>query len=303
VSRRRRIERRLLATLAMLAVLGTILGGCLDAPVASAPPSPTPLPEPTPITTTYDLDTKVWYEGLELTFGRAVAELDAFGGPVTVSVRIENPAAEETDLKAPIRLVVGAAVVDPTRESRIPSIPGGGAVTVQLEYDIRDMASADTAVVTVGADPLHIARVPFTEAGGDAVVFEPIVFALSGTGTAGSLRVTLRRGELRWDLPDWSQELDDSIVALTITYDVTYVGDFPGGYAFTGDNVQLRLPDGKRVEPRADGRSQSIELIGAGRTKRGLFSRFEIPNGLRGEFRLIVIDGSKQRSIAFTIGA
>lgn len=300
MSRRRPIERRLIA---MLAVLGTVVGGCLDAPAPSAPPTPTPKPEPTPITTTYDLQTTVWYEGLELTFGRVVAELDAFGGPVTVSLRIENPSADQAELKAPIRLVVGAAVVEPTRESRIPSIPAGGAVTVQLEYDVRDTAIVDTAVVTVGADPLHVARVPFTEAGADAVVFEPVVLALSGTGTGGSLRVTLRSGELRWDLPDWMQELDDSIVALTLHYDVTYLGDFPGGYAFTADNVELRLPDGKRVETRADGRSQSIELIGPGKTKRSLFSRFEIPSGLRGEFRLIVIDGSKQRSIAFTIGA
>ena len=49
---------------------------------------------------------------------------------------------------------------------------------------------------------------------------------------------------LRWDLPDWSQELDASLEALTLTYDVTYTGDFAGGFAFTGDNVALRLPDG-----------------------------------------------------------
>jgi hypothetical protein len=286
-----------------IGALGVLVAGCLDAPVASLAPSPTPVPEPTPITTTYDLETTVWYAGLELTFGRAVAELDAFGGPVTVGVRIENPSADQVDLNAPIRLALGDVVVEPTRESRIPTIPGAGAVTVQLEYDVRDTPTVDAAVITVGADPLHIARVPFTEAGGDAVVFEPIVFTLRGTGTGGSLRVTLRSGELRWDLPDWSQELDDSSVALTLHYDVTYTGNFPGGFAFTRDNVELRLPDGKRVEPRADGRSQSIELIGPGKTKRGLFSRFEIPSGLRGEFRLIVIDGSKQRSIAFTIGA
>lgn len=291
------------ARIAVLAALAAILAGCLDAPAATPAPTPTRAPEPTPITTTYDLQTTVWYEGLVLTFGEAVAELDAFGGPVTVGLRIENPGPDETDLGAPITLSIGDAVFEPTRESRIPSVPGDGAVQVELEYDVRDIASADAAVVLVGAEPLHVARVPFTEAGGDAEVFEPVTFTLRGTGTGGGLRVTLRSGELRWDLPDWSQELDSSVVAMTLRYDVTYVGTFSGGYPFTRENIALRLPDGKRVEPREDGRSQSIELIGPGKTKRGLMSRFEVPSGLRGQFRLIVIDGSKERSIPFTIGA
>jgi hypothetical protein len=291
------------ARVAVVAVLAAVFAGCADAPPATVAPTPTRQPDPTPIMTTYDIQTTVWYEGLVLTFGQAVAELDAFGGPVRVGLRIENPGPDETDLAAPITLAVGDAVFAATRESRVPSVPGDGGIQVVLEYDVRDIASADAAVVLVGAEPLHVARVPFTEAGGTEELFEPVAFTLRGTGTGGSLRVTLRSGELRWDLPDWYEELDSSVVALTLRYDVTYIGSFPGGYPFTRDNIELRLPDGKRVEPREDGRSQSIELIGPGKTKRDLLSRFEVPSGVRGQFRLIVIDGSKERSIPFTIGA
>ena len=109
---------------------------------------------------------------------------------------------------------------------------------------------------------------------------------------------------LRWDLPDWSQELDAELAALTLTYDVTYPGDFAGGFAFTGDNVALRLPDGTIVEPRRDGHSQSVELIGARKTKKDLFSRFEIPAGANRQVRAPASRSGDRptKAIPFTIG-
>jgi hypothetical protein len=65
--------------------------------------------------------------------------------------------------------------------------------------------------------------------------------------------------------------------------------------------VALRLPNGKVVDSRPDGHSQSVELIGAGKTKRGLMSRFEIPAGMTGKFALLVKSGGTQRAIGFTI--
>jgi hypothetical protein len=82
---------------------------------------------------------------------------------------------------------------------------------------------------------------------------------------------------------------------------VTNNGTFTGGYAFTGGNVALRLPDGTVVETRRDGHSQSIELIGAHQTKRGLSSRFEIPAGTTGKCTLLVRNGESNDTISLTI--
>ncbi len=125
---------------------------------------------------------------------------------------------------------------------------------------------------------------------------------LSGAGAAGDLRIALRASTLRWDLPDWSEELPAATESLQLTYEVTYLGSFPGGFAFTGDNVRLRLPDGTLVEPRRDGHSQSIELIGAEKTKKGLFTRFEIPAGTTGRLALVVRNGSTTKAIPFSLG-
>jgi hypothetical protein len=291
---------------ATFALVASVLAGCLDVAAPSAAPTPTPTPEPTPTTTTYELGTTVWYEGLLIHVDNAVAILDQRGGPVEVRLRVENPNEEEGELNARILLLVDAASssapVEPTRESKVATVPAHGIVGALMTYELQEIPSVNQAVLLIGEDPLHVARVPLTAAGGDLVAFEPVTVRLSGAGQAGDLRLTLRSGALRWDLPDWSEQLNADRAALTLTYDAANLGSFTGGFAFTGDNVRLRLPDGTVVAPRPDGHSQSIELISAGRTKRGLFSRFDIPDEMTGRFGLIVRVGSVSKTIPFSVG-
>ena len=268
---------------------------------ASVAPTPTPSPEPTATTTIYQLGTSVWYEGLTIEIVSITATLDQRGGPVTVVLRMDNATDAESSLDGAVSLVVGTVRAEPTRESTIPSVPPAGSSAATLTYELQGISSIGQGFLEFGAAPLHVARVPITPFGGNTVAFEPVELALTGSGTAGTLKLTLHRGLLRWDLPDWSQELDASLQALTLTYDAAYSGDFSGGFAFTGDNVALKLPDGTVVTARRDGHSQSVELIGANKTRKGLFSRFEIPAGLTGKFNLLVRNGSAEKAIPFTI--
>jgi hypothetical protein len=290
---------------AAIALVAIAVGGCLDAPVQSAAPTSGPTPEPTPATTTYKPGSTVWYEGLVIHVDVAIATLDERGGPVQLGLRLENPNDEDGELDARVLLQLGgdasAAPLAPTRESKIPSVPAHGIVGAVLTYELQGVGTAEQAVVVIGEAPNHVARVPLTPAGGEPAFLEPIGVAVSGRGDVGSLRITLRGAVVRWDLPDWSQELAGDAEAITVTYDAAYRGDFTGGFAFTGDNVALRLPNGTIVESRRDGHSQSIDLIGAGQTKAALFSRFEVPNGTKGKLALVVRNGSKSRAIPFTI--
>ena len=291
-----------LGAVAALALVAATLAGCLDAATPSAVPSPTRAPDPTPTVTTYELGTTVWYEGLLLHFDRVIATLDDRGGPVEVMLRIENPGAEAGELDGRIRLSIGTIRADATRESVVPTVPAEGTVSVVMTFELQGVISADTAVIEVGDAPSHVARVPLTPAAGPPALFEPVTIDLTGGATSADLRIILTRGLLRWDLPDWSQELGAGLQALTLTYDVSYVGSFAGGLAFTRDNVALRLPDGSIVSARRDGRSQSAELIGSNKTKKNLFSRFEIPSGATGRFALLVRNAGTEKAIPFTIG-
>lgn len=286
---------------AAVLVLAGLLAACDSAPPATVRPTPTRAPDPTPATTTYSLGTDVWYEGLVLHMDLATAVLDSRGGTVDIAFRIENSGKEPSDLDAQMTLVVAGNRIAPTRESHVPTTPAGKTALALLTFELQEIDSADDGVLEIGADPDHIAKVPFGPAGGEAVTFKPISLKVSGTGSAGDLKIAIKRGVIRWDLPDWSQELTADRRALTLTYDATYNGGFSGGLAFTGDNVSLRLPNGKTIDTRADGHSQSVELIGAGKTKPGLVSRFEIPAGMSGKFGLVVKNGGTQRVIYFTI--
>jgi hypothetical protein len=289
-----------------LGLVAALFAGCLDVPVPSSSPTAAPTPEPTPITTTYDLERTAWYEGLLIHVDSAVATLDERGGPVSIRIRLENPGEDDGELTGRILLQLSPdssePPVVPNRDSKVPPVPARGFAGAVLTYDLQGVASVDDAAILIGEAPLHVARIPLTSAGGTARLFEPVELELSGAGAVGDLRLALRGGLLRWDLPDWSEELPDSVQALTLTYDATYLGDFAGGFAFTADNIQLRLPDGTRIAPRRDGHSQSIELLGAHQTKKSLFSRFDIPAGMTGRFALIAVTDSGSKAIPFLVG-
>ena len=291
---------------AVMLVLSALVAGCLDAPAPSTTPTAPPTAEPTPTTTSFNLGTTVWYEGLVIHVDGASATLDERGGPVEFRIRMENFGDDEGELDARVLFQVDSSTSDPplepTRESRIPTVPAHGLAGALMTYELQAIDSVDRGVLLIGEAPNHIARIPLTAEGGAPVVFEPIQLAVSGTTAINDLRLTLRSGVLRWDLPDWSEELPSNSQAITLTYDATYLGTFEGGYPFTGDNVRLQLPDRTWVVPRRDGHSQSIELIGPGKTKKDLMSRFEIPAGLTGRFALVVRTGpGASRAIPFVV--
>lgn len=283
-------------------IVALAAAACGTEPVPTPGPVTTSPPEPTPTVTVYDLGATVWYEGLVIHVDTATATLDERGGPVEVDLRLENPNGDPGELDAPIQLVLGQTRIDPTDDSTVPLVPPNGSMPAKLTFDLQAVTSVDDATLEIGKAPFHIGRVPLTARGGAVASFEPQALALKAAGAAADLKLALTGGGLRWDLPDWSQELDARLAVLTLTYDATYTGSFSGGFAFIGANVALRLPDGTIVNPRDDGHSQSIELIGAGKTKKGLFSRFEVPSGMSGKFALLVKNGSATRAITFTIG-
>ena len=295
--------RGLARRLGAVATIALVVAGCLgDGGPASFAPSPTREPEPTPVTTTYDAVGTVWYEGLVLHVDRVTAVLDARGGPVDVSLTVENPNVDDAELQATILLLVDGTPVRPTRESRIPPIPAEGQVSSVMTYELQGVTSIDTAGVQFGEAPNHTAFLPITAAGGMAVTLEPRPIVVTGTGTVEDLQITLTKGLQRWDLPDWSQELPVDRQVILVTFDATFLGGFAGGFPFNAaTNVLLRLPDGTDVPPRADGHYRPVELIGAGRTKRNLVTRFEIPASVTGGVWFVVTVGDEEQRIPLVI--
>ena len=283
----------------LVAIIAATAVGC-DAEVPSASPTLAPTAEPTAVMTRYPLNADVWYAGLQVTFGQATATLDARGGSVEIEATFKNPGPYAAALAAPIVLIAGDDSYELRRGTELPEVPSGDSADLTLAYDMLGRSSVDDAVIRIGAAGNHQALVPLRSETGPLVTLEPLAVAATGSGVAGELTVALESGVLRWDLPDWGAELPLGSEALTLTYNVTYTGKFAGGFAFTGANVALQLPDGTMVEPRKDGRSQSIEALGPGATVLAS-TRFEIPAGTRGSFGLLVNDGSSTTTIGFSV--
>jgi hypothetical protein len=284
----------------LLCVIALVVGACSpDAPSATSGPTTAPLATPTQ--TLYGLNTTVWYAGLELTFTSATAVFDPTGGTVSVLGRFDNPGTDDQQLAAPIRITAGSQGFDPVHGTELPTVPAGGSAPVLISFDVPGRGSVDDAVIRVGRSEDNQALIPFANGPIKPVTLEPVTLEVKGFADAGDLRVVLKAGELRWDLPDWNTELPVGHAALTLTYDAAYRGTFSGGLAFTGDNVSLTLPDGSSVLPRRDGRSQTVTLLLPGKAQPRLSSRFEIPSGKPGTYKLVIHNGSATGTIPFTV--
>lgn len=294
-------RRRASPIVALVSV--ALLAACGPAPRPTPGPTPTEEPLPTPVTTTYLVNETAWYAGLIIHLDTVTTVLNQGVGSVSAAVRIENPAADPASLDAPVRLAASGEAIDPVPGTEIPDVDAGGAVAVSIPFDIDAGFEIGRAALRIGRPADHQAVLPLVAGTQDLVTLEPVELALAGTATAGALRLTVTGGELRADLPDWGLELGPGTLALTVTYDARYTGDFAGGFAFTGANVGLKLPNGTIVAAREDGHSQSVAVLQPAATMAGLSSRFDVAVPGTGSYALVVRDGTSTATIPIEVKA
>ena len=287
--------------LPLLVLAVALLGACNDA-ISSSPPATNRPVGPSPVVTSFPLGTTVWVSGFVVTVVDATASLDAKGGPVVVRLQIENPGREAAALEAPIRLTASGSAFDPVHGTTLPAVPGFGIADVSIQFEVTGRATIADGVLRIGRTADHQVQVPFGPGPVQQVTLQPFITALKASASSPSFKVALGRAIRRWDLPDWHDELPLGVALLFVEYDITYTGTFTGGASFTPANVALKLPDGRLVAPRADGRSQSILLLRPRKTVQDAFSRFEIPDGMTGKFALVIKDEGKETPVPFTIG-
>ena len=301
--------------LVLTGLLALIIAACGGGAAATATPT-TLLPStapidpgtpssaaPSPTTATVEVGKEAWFAGFHVTLGTATAEIKSGkGGTVKIEAKFENTGDVDARLDATITLVSAGETATEGFDQDIPSVPGGTTGKGLFSFGVEDSFSFDDAVLTLGLPTNQQAVVPLGTSG-EAVTREPVKLTVTGTGKAGDLQIDLAGAEMRADSP-WKhgQQKKGSLV-VTFDYSATFKSGFAGGFAFTGENVALKLPDGTTVGVVQDGRSQSIELIGPNSTKKGLFSRFEIEDPAAGSYAFLVrsFDNAVDE-IEFTIG-
>ena len=298
-----------LAIAGALAISISACGGSTAATqVAAAPEAAASIvvesmaPEPSAESTT-QVDQEIWFAGFKVALGAATAEItEGRGGTVAIEAMFENTGSEDGRFDGSLNLASAGENATEAMDMDIPSVPGGQTGKGTFVFNVEDSFTFDDAVLTIGLAENQQAIVPLTATAGTAVTQEPVAVTATGEGTADTLKLELLGGESRADQPWNHGQMKKGTFVLTVNYDATFLSDFAGGFAFTGENVALKLPDGTTVGTIQDGDSQSIELIGPESTAKHLFSRFEIEDPAAGEYALLVRSfDDAEDEIPFTI--
>ena len=177
-------------------------------------------------------------------------------------------------------------------DEELPNVPAGTMNGGQLAVEVGDAFSLDDATLTIGNPDNNQAIVPIGPASPDALVsLEPLQIAVDGSAAAGPVAFTVTGVEVRADLPDWSQEVEEGHLALIVFFEVTVAVGIPiGEGVLQSQHVLLTLPDGTSVAVRSDGRSGVNELLQGkeGTTIGGLSVRFIVDEPAAGEYAFIV---------------
>jgi hypothetical protein len=286
-----------LALAGVLALAVAACGGNAEAaadPQAAAAQAAAQEPQGTPASqestaTTVEVGQTAWFAGFKVTLGTATAEIDpGRGGDVTIEATFENTGDETASLDATLNLTSAGENALQGFGMDIPSVPGGSTGKGTFAFHVEDSFSFDDAVLTLGQPANQQAVLPLTAMAGEAVTLEPVAVTATGSGTADTLRIDLSGGEYRADQPWNHGQMKKGSFVLTLAYDASFLKEFAGGFAFTGENVALRLPDGTTVDEIQDGESQSNELIGSKSTLKDLYSRFEIEDPAAGDYALLI---------------
>ena len=132
----------------------------------------------------------------------------------------------------------------PSDLSSLQEIPGEGKAPGKISATLDDF-SMDDAVVTFGAATTNQAKVPLGTTG-EVVSYAPTTQAISGSATSGDVTIKLTKAETRVFGPGSGyRQADAGKVYILLTGQATTSS--ASGYAFSGDNLTLTLPDGTAV--------------------------------------------------------
>ena len=236
----------------------------------------------------------IWHAGWKVTLGEARLGQDERGSrTVTIDAIFENLSNQTSTFNSRIVLTSGGnSFGDTTIEQDLPNVPAGLTNDGLFAIQVDNTFSLDDATLTVGNPDNNQAIVPIgPESPDEFMSLEPLQIAATGSAAAGPLSFTITGAELRADLPDWRQEVEEGQLAMIVFFEVTVSEGIPiGEGVFQSQNVALRLPDGTAVAVRSDGRSGVNELLQGkeGTTIKDLSVRFIVDEPAAGQYAFIV---------------
>lgn len=243
--------------------------------------------------TSQAIDKTFWFAGFKVTLGTGT-----FTPPskVEIETTFENLGADTARFDGSLVLNTAGNGITSTDLTDIPEVPGGTTGKGSIRFDAGPGFEFEGADMTVGTIEHQQARIPLGS-GGVFVSLEPRPVTITGSTTAGQLKLDAHDGELRADIPATHAPTEQNQLALTINFDVTNSGTGGGGYPLADDNFALTTPDGTTIAPD----DAPIELLGRQATKTNLSARFLLDSPSAGEYTLLLREDETDGELKFTI--
>ena len=251
-------------------------------------------PTSAPSTDSITIEQDFWHAGWRVTLGEATLGPDEQGvRTVAIDVTFENLGNSPSTFNSVLALTSGGSGFgDKGSAHELPNVPAGLSGKGVFAIRVDDEFTLDDATLIIGNPDNNRAVVPIgPDSPDDLVSLEPLQIAVSGSATAGPVAFTVTGVEVRADLPDWSNEVEEGHLALTVSFEVSVGEGIPiGEGVFQSANVALILPDGTAVAVRSDGRSGVNELLQGkeGTTIQDLSVRFIVDAPAEGQYTFLV---------------
>lgn len=183
------------------------------------------------------LNTKVWWQGFRYDLGDV--SLDTEKQQLMVKTKITNLGSDPANPYPPVVLVNGGEEVARGGLAETPSITGGKTVDATIQMSVKDDFTVDgTSLLFSNGSSQVEATVPL-DGKGDKVTLEPIEQAQAPDPiTIGSVTITPKTAEVRWDLPsDHSIEAEAGTAFLVISGTAKNDGTSTAYFSATGITI------------------------------------------------------------------
>jgi hypothetical protein len=273
------------------------LAGCIGSdPVVDAGVEPDAAVDgPEPIVTA-QIDKTFWYAGFKVTLGKAMY---GPGKQVTIVATFDNESTQSEIFEAELVVQTPANnfIADSGMQDDVPKVPGksSGMGTLVIPVNRQPFSFAGATLIVGDASGAQ-AKVPL-DGNGTLVDLAPKPVAVTGSVTAMTLTLTLKGGDLRYDVLSSHEQLKVGKLSLTLIFNISFTSDIQDEYPFSGNNLTLKLPDGTTTGSQ-DG---PVELLKTRTTLQDQSVRFTVSNPPTGKYGLVLTDDKVSQELGFTL--
>lgn len=238
---------------------------------------------------TFRINETFYHSGFEVELGegRVEAVKDAFGNidgyVLTIEGTFKNLGDSQFSFGPEMTIVQGTKNYTKNFGTKDPTAGSGLTGEGELLFNVDEQFDYEQAKLVVGEGDETRAEIPFAPAAGDLVALAPEDLTLTGDISLALIDLTFTGAELRYDVPERWETVDDGDRALTLRFDAT--SRKTGNWNVFAQEFSLTKPNGNSV-PVSGSKLGSLPGSAEGTATEGLYLRFTVDADAKGDYSL-----------------